>query len=199
MTKSQGAPSSSTGSSFLEKRRYDRVIPFNQLPLKDVPLYQQAERVQWDEWVTHGSVKIHPPVEAEKLRQQVPRGRRLHSRFACRNKNAGLLDPSGGPMPVKAKARLVIQGQHCLDNAQSSVKTDAPTVHRTAVSVFLPVVAMGWCRSLRGVDVSCAFPPGKLREIQDHLFSEPPARGSPGVEKGSLTARLSAWLVERTS
>ena len=51
---------------------------------------------------------------------------------------------------MKAKARLVIQGQHCLDNAQSSVKTDAPTVHRTAVSVFVRVVAsMGWCRSLR--------------------------------------------------
>ena len=84
------------------------------------------------------------------------------------------------PMPVKAKARLVIQGQHCLDNAQGLVKTDAPTVHRTAVSVILPVVAsMGWCRSLGGVDVSCAF-------IQEPLFSEPPARGLPGVEKGSL-------------
>ena len=80
-TKSQGAPSSSTASSFLEKRQYDREISFNQLPVGDVPLYQEAERVQWDEWVTHGSVKIHPPVEAEKVRQQVARERRLHSRF----------------------------------------------------------------------------------------------------------------------
>ena len=67
------------------------------------------------------------------------------------------------------------------------VKTDAPTVHRTAVSVFLPVVAsMGWCSSLGGVDVSCAFPPGTPQEIQEPLFSEPPARGLLGVEKGSL-------------
>ena len=88
-------------------------------------------------------------------------------------------------MPVKAKARLVIQGQHCRDNAQGLVRTDAPTVHRTAVSVFLPVVAsMGWCRSPRGVDVSCAFPPGKPREIQEPLFSEPPARGLAESRKG---------------
>ena len=65
--------------------------------------------------------------------------------------------PAGDPLPVKAKERLVIQGQHCPDNAQGLVRTDAPTVHRTAVSVFLQIVSsMGWCRSLRGVDVSCA-------------------------------------------
>ena len=96
------------------------------------------------------------------------------------NKNAGLLDPSRGSMPVKAKARLVTQGQHRLDNAQGLVKTNAPTVHRTAVSVFFPVVAsIGWCRSLGGVEMSCAFP-GTPLEIQEPLFSEPPAHGLPG-------------------
>ena len=130
---------------------------FINCPEGDVPLYQAAERVQWDEWVTHGSTKIHSPVEAAKIRQRVPRERRLRSRFAYRNKNAGLLDPAGNPLPVKAKARLVTQGYHCLDNAQGLVRTDAPTVHGTAVSVFLQLVSsMGWCRSLRGVDLSCA-------------------------------------------
>ena len=89
-------------------------------------------------------------------------------------------------MPVKAKARLVIQGWHCPDNAQGLVRPDAPTVHRTAVSVFVQIVtSTGWCRSLRGVDVSCAFL-RKPREIQDPLFFEPLARGVLGVEKASL-------------
>ena len=105
MTKGQGEPNSSTASSILDKRQYDREISFHQLPEGDVPLYQEAGRAQWDEWVTHGSVKIHSPVDAAKIRQQVPRERRLHSRFASRNKNAGLLDPSRNPLPVKAKAR----------------------------------------------------------------------------------------------
>ena len=59
MTKNPGKPNSSTASSILDKRQYDREISFHQLPEADVPLYQEAERVQWDEWVTHGSVKIH--------------------------------------------------------------------------------------------------------------------------------------------
>ena len=134
--------------------------------------------------VTHGSVKIHSLVEAAKILQQVPRERRLHSRFAYRNKNAGLLDPAGNPLPVKSKARLVVQGQHCPDNAQGLVIIDAPTVHRTKVSVFLQLVSsMGWCRSLRGVDVSCAFLRGKPREVEDPLLFEPPSRGLPGIEK----------------
>ena len=85
MTKSQGERNSSTASSFLDTRQYDRETSFHQLPEGDVPLYQEAERVQSEEWVTHGSVKIHSLVEAAKIHQQVPRERRLHSRFAHRN------------------------------------------------------------------------------------------------------------------
>ena len=49
--KTRGSPSSATASSILDKRQYDREIPFHQLPEGDVPLSQEAERVQWDEWV----------------------------------------------------------------------------------------------------------------------------------------------------
>ena len=59
-------------SSSLDKRQHDRDISFHQLPEGDVPLYQEAERVQWDERVTHGSVQIHSPAEATKVREQVP-------------------------------------------------------------------------------------------------------------------------------
>ena len=75
MTRSPEKPNSSTASSISDKRPYDREISFHQLPEKDVPLCQEAERVQWDEWVTHGSVKIHSPEEAAKIRQHVPRER----------------------------------------------------------------------------------------------------------------------------
>ena len=45
---------------------------------------------------------------------------------------------------------------------------------------------MGWCRSLKGVDVSCAFLRGKPREVEEPLFFEPPSRGLPGIERGAL-------------
>ena len=49
---------------------------------------------------------------------------------------------------------------------------DAPTVHRTAVSVFLQHGFINGMVS-PGVDVSCAFLRGKPREVEDPLFFEP--------------------------
>ena len=72
-TKSEGRPNSSTASSFLDKNvSVIAKLSSHQLPDEDVPLYQEAKRVQWGEWVTHGSVKMHSPEEAAKFRQQVP-------------------------------------------------------------------------------------------------------------------------------
>ena len=144
-------------------------------------MYQEAERVQSEEWVTHGSVKIHSRVEAAKIHQQDPRERRLHSRFAHRNKNAGLLDHAGNPLPVKAKARLDIQGQHCPDNAHGLVRTDVDSAPDSGERMPSKL-----CR-LRGVDVSSAFLRRKPREVEELLFFEPPSRGLPGIEKGALT------------
>ena len=148
---------------------------------------KEAERVQRGEWVTHGSVKNNPPVEAAKIPSTRPQRKTFARDWPVETKNAGLLDPAGNPLPVKAKARLVIQGQHCLDNAHGLVRADAPTAHRTAVSVFLQIVSsMGWCRSLRDIDVSCVFLRGKPREVEEPLFFERPSRGLPGIEKGAL-------------
>ena len=36
------------------------------------------------------------------------------------------------------------------------------------------------------MDVSCAFLLGKNREVEDPLFFEPPSRGLPEIEKGTL-------------
>ena len=78
------------------------------------------------------------------------------------------LDPAGNPLPVKAKARLVIHGQYCPDNAQGLVRTSAPKVHRTAVS-------FNWFHQWDGVGVSgCGFflclSARKTLEVEEPLF-----------------------------
>ena len=45
---------------------------------------------------------------------------------------------------------------------------------------------MGWCRSLRGVDVSCAFLREKPREVEEPLYFELPSRGVPGIVKDAM-------------
>ena len=146
-------------------------------------MYQEAERVQWDEWVAHGSVKIHSPVQATKIRLQVPREKCLHSRFAYRNQNSGLLDPAGNP------AR---EGKSTIGHSGSALRGQCSRfgenrLHRTAVSVFLQLASsMGWCRSLRRVHVSCAFLRGKPREVEDPSIFELTSRGLPGIEKEAL-------------
>ena len=68
-TKSQGAPSSSTASSILDKRQFDREISFNQLPEGDILLCTKKQNVlNGTSGVTHGSVKIHSPVGPAKVR-----------------------------------------------------------------------------------------------------------------------------------
>ena len=176
---------------------------------KYVPLNQKAERVQWDEWVRHGSVKIHSPVEAAKIRQQVPRERRLHSRFAYRNENEGLLGPARNSLAGKAKARLVIQGQHCPDNAQGLVRTDAPTAHRTVVSTFLQIVSsMGWCRSLKGCGRVMCLSTRKTSRIRRAFVLRAAFTWLAWNRERCLDrnckrcfwiARFSPWMAERTA
>ena len=39
---------------------------------------------------------------------------------------------------------------------------------------------------MRSVDVSCDFLRGKPREVEEPLIFQPPSRGLPGIEKGTL-------------
>ena len=120
-------------------------------------MYQEAERVQWDEWVTHD---LH--IEIKTLVCWI--------------------------LPVTpARETIGHSGSALPGQAQGLVRTDDPTVHRTAESVFLQLVSsMGWCRSLRGVNVSCAFQRGQPREGGDPLFFEPPSRDLAGIETEAL-------------
>ena len=91
---------------------------------------------------------------------------------------------AGNLRPATTKAQLVIQGQCCPDNVQRFVRTDAPTVHGTAVSEFLQIVSsMDWCRSLKGSGrVRCL----SMRKIFQKLKSLCSLSGLPGIEKGAL-------------
>ena len=111
----------------------------------------------------HGSVKVHGPEDARKLRCKF-KGRILRSRFVYRDKNASIRTPQRY-VPVKAKARLTVGGQNCPDCAAGKIRTDAPTVQRTSVLVMLQIAAnLGWLKSLRCGDVAAAFLKGEKRD-----------------------------------
>ena len=89
-------------------------------------------------------------------------------------------------MPLKAKARLCVQGQFDPDCASGEVKVDAPTIQKVTFVTFLHLCAsFGWINTLRAGDVSSAFLQGG-ESSGELLFMEQPAEGIPGMERGQL-------------
>ena len=117
------------------------------------------------------------------------RGERvIKSRYAYRDKHAGMTDELGNPLPLKAKARLCVQGQFDPDCASGEVKVDAPTIHIQKVTfmTFLHLCAsFGWIDTLRAGDVSSAFLQGG-ESSGEPLFIQQPSEGIPGMERGRL-------------
>ena len=160
---------------------------YHQIPVEQRKLYHDAEKAQWDEWLKFGSAKPLSPEETAEVRRTVHKSRILRSRFVYRDKNASLRTPQK-PLPVKAKARLVVAGQNCPDCASGKVRVDAPTIQRTSVLVFLQTVAnLGWASSLRSGDVASAFLQGTRRDGVDPIyFEQPRGRGLNGMKEGCL-------------
>ena len=103
-----------------------------------------------------------------------------------RDKNAGLVDESGIKMPIKAKARLCVQGQHCPDCATGLVKVDAPTVQHGTLMMFLHLtISWGWLNHWRSGDISSAFLQG-AESTGEPLYMFPPQRGLPGIGDGQI-------------
>ena len=59
----------------------DREIPFEKLPAKDIPVYEEAEKKERKSWQDTGCVRIIPPEEAERLWNTIPRNRLIRCRF----------------------------------------------------------------------------------------------------------------------
>ncbi|CAE7911421.1 RE1, partial [Symbiodinium necroappetens] len=84
------------------KRMLEKEIPYNDIPPQDKHLYEEAEQKEWKSWLHYDSCEILSPEDSKAIEENLP-DRTLPSRYVFRNKNAGLLDESGNPLPVKAK------------------------------------------------------------------------------------------------
>ena len=40
------------------KKMLDKEVPWSQIPEKDKPLYEEAERTEWKDWELRGSVRV---------------------------------------------------------------------------------------------------------------------------------------------
>ena len=115
------------GSELLGNKQKGKDLGYHQIPVEQRGLYHEAEKSQWDEWLKFGSAQPLSPEETAEVRRTVDKSRILRSRYVHRDKNSSLRTPQR-PLPVKAKARLVVAGQNCPDCASGKIRVDAPTV-----------------------------------------------------------------------
>ncbi|CAL1132729.1 unnamed protein product [Cladocopium goreaui] len=163
-------------------KQLDKEVKWEEIPEGEKYLYLEAEKKQWDEHLRYEAVRVHPPEDAGLLRAKVPANRILKARFAYRDKNVAKRreDPT---IPAKAKARLCIGGHMDPDLQKGEINTEAPTASKTSMFTLLFLAAQfGW--RLAAGDVEAAFLNGI--ESKRNLYFEPPKRGLPGVEPGSL-------------
>ena len=172
------------------KRMLEKEIPYASIPLKDKPLYEAAEQKEWQSWLDYESCEILSLEDSKKIEEQRP-DRILPSRYVFRNKNAGLLDADGKELPVKAKARLCLQGHLCPDSRTGQVQVDSPTVERVSTMVFLHLVtSLGWTKDWFIGDISNAFLQGAPLVDKPDMFMRQPKQGLRGLKPGQLLKLL---------
>jgi len=163
-------------------KQHDKEIRWEDIPEEERACYVNAEKKQWTEHLHYEAVRVHPPEDAALLRRKVPKERILRTRFAYRDKHAAKRREDAS-LPPKAKARLCIGGHQDPDLQKGEVNTEAPTASRMSLLTLLFLAAQfGW--QLAAGDVEAAFLNGI--ESKRGLYFEPPRRGLPGVEPGSL-------------
>ena len=175
-------------SSQKAKRAVEKEVPYAQTPPHQQQAYDEARAKEWNSWTTYDAATPLTQRESERVRRE--RGDRvIKSRYVYRDKHAGMTDSQGDPLPqlpLKAKARLCVQGQFDPDCASGEVKVDAPTIQKVTFMTFLHLCAsFGWTNSLRAGDVSSAFLQGG-ESTGEPLYMEQPVEGIPGMERGQL-------------
>ena len=128
--------SNKTQSKNKLKRMMEKEIPFDMIPSSERELYRAAEEKEWQSWFDYNSCEVLSLEDSKRIERERP-DRVLPSRYVFRNKNAGLKDPKGEPLPVKAKARLCLQGHLCPDSKSGQVQVDSPTIERVSTMIFL--------------------------------------------------------------
>lgn len=167
------------------QKALDKEVPYDKIPEEHKQAYAEAERKEWDSWLQYDAVEVLSAEASDKVVSE-SKERVLRSRFVLRNKNAGLRGEDGNPLPLRAKARLCVQGQNCPDCATGNVRVDAPTVQQSTLTLFLHLtVSLGWMQWWRNGDISSAFLQG-AESTGEPLYMYPPARGLPGLSQGQV-------------
>ena len=167
------------------KKMLDKEIPYDKITEEDKPAYEQAIQKEWNSWLEYDSCEIlsldkSREIEKEKMDRILP------SRFVLRNKNAGLIDPAGNQLPLKAKARLCLAGHLCPDSLSGELQVDSPTVERISTMLFLNnVICNGWMKHWYIGDISNAFLQGAPIQGKE-MYMRQPKQGLPGLEPGQL-------------
>ena len=171
-------PSDLASMTRQERKAMDREIPWRVIMQEDekvVNAYIEANKKEYQSWLSWGSIIALSDAEAKQVRQDpVLRHRVIPARNAYRDKNRGV-------PPLKPKCRTVVLG--CLDPDLKLLDRTAPTPHRMTEAVLLQVATSGinglvqlcpltW--TLWAGDVSTAFLQGDPEPRQGRLFMRPP-------------------------
>jgi hypothetical protein len=165
-----------------KRKQLEKEIPWNQIPEHQRQLYKEAADKQWDEHLKYEAVEVKGLRESQEIRSKIDPRRVLRSRFAYRDKNAGMRTRQRD-IPVKAKARLCCGGHLDPDLDSGLLRTDAPTVARVSLMAFLNISQMLGL-SPETADITAAFLNGERAERQ--LYMEQPREGLPGMVPGQL-------------
>ncbi|CAE8725915.1 unnamed protein product [Polarella glacialis] len=165
-----------------QRKQDEKEIPYARIPKEHLELFQAAAKTQREQHEKYEAVRPMSLSESKQVRDTVDPKRILRSRFAYRDKNAGLRTDQR-EVPVKAKARLCCGGHLDPDLETGNLRTDAPTVARNSLHLFLNVCWMlGW--KPKTADIEAAFLNGV--KAPRGLYMEQPKEGLYGLVPGQL-------------
>jgi IS30 family transposase len=125
------------------------------------------------------SIKVHVGIQAQQIRETVPKERFIGSRFVKTRRNS-----PDKPGESEIKCRWVLKGFQDPDILE--LHRQSPTLSADGLMVCLQLLASGkW--ELMIMDVEGAFLQGEpLNREQGKLYAEIPTEGIPGIPQGSV-------------
>ena len=166
------------------EKQLEKELPWRLIPLEMQAEFRAAERKQWQEHLTLKALRPLSVTDSERVLREEG-DRIIGCRFAYRDKNLARrrTNPDAEWRP---KARLVVAGHLDPDVKSGALRTDSPTVSRTAVMCILQVTAArlheGW--SVAAGDVTAAFLNGDALERK--LYLRQPKHGLPDLHPSQL-------------
>jgi hypothetical protein len=171
-------------------KRAAKEIKLKDLNSHDYELFKQAIQKEWKTNLENGAIRVVPPIEAQRIRQQlshrIMQSRLLH--VAKPVDDASQIEPENilqcnPSIPCKAKSRWVARGDK--DPDIFSVCASSPVIHRDTFMMGLQAISSQQWR-LHFADFSQAFMQGDQLKREEPLFCEPPERDILGLPHGSL-------------